>query len=256
MTYGRRGETLRWPTGGRSVERAVDLTAEMAGLWARLGPAAGAGPGRVIQFVAARSGEGVSTVAREFARVAAARSSRPAWLVDTDFGDQSQLMAVSEQPDRFGRPGPHAVGTPDGSTFFEVQPPLQDRDGWPVPDARLLVARPFLGTRLWVTRLRREGLGTGRRLRLSTSPSYWKAMRDVADFVVVDSPAFDRDDTAVRLAPLVDLTILVVAAEYAGAGEPAALKAALQASGGEVGGLVFNRARLDLPPIGRSRDVA
>jgi hypothetical protein len=55
---------------------------------------------------------------------------------------------------------------------------------------------------------------------------------------------------------MVDLTILVVAAEYADAGEPAAFKAVLQAVGGEIGGLVFNRARLDLPPTGRRLEVA
>ena len=45
----------------------VDLTSEMAGLWAALGPAP-SHRGRVIQVVAANSGEGASTVAREYAR--------------------------------------------------------------------------------------------------------------------------------------------------------------------------------------------
>ncbi|MDD3836297.1 MAG: sugar kinase, partial [Phenylobacterium sp.] len=59
----------------------VDLSAEMAGLWASLGaPAAGAG--RIVQFIAARRGEGASTVAREFAHFAARRAGRSVWLVD------------------------------------------------------------------------------------------------------------------------------------------------------------------------------
>jgi hypothetical protein len=44
----------------------VDLTSEMADLWTALG-APTVGPTRVIQFVAATTGEGASTVAREFA---------------------------------------------------------------------------------------------------------------------------------------------------------------------------------------------
>jgi Flp pilus assembly CpaE family ATPase len=49
----------------------VDLTAEMEGLRASLGPAR-AERARVVQFVAAVGGEGTSTVAREYARVTAA----------------------------------------------------------------------------------------------------------------------------------------------------------------------------------------
>ena len=48
----------------------VDLTSEMAALWAALGPAPGH-RGRVVQIAAAGSGEGVSTVARDYARLAA-----------------------------------------------------------------------------------------------------------------------------------------------------------------------------------------
>jgi Mrp family chromosome partitioning ATPase len=79
----------------------VDLTTEMAGLWAALGPAP-AHRGRVILFAAAQTGEGVSTVAREFARMAAVRGRRPAWLVDGDLTQQAQMEQVAAQPDRFG----------------------------------------------------------------------------------------------------------------------------------------------------------
>ena len=53
----------------------VDLNTEMADLWASLGTPA-PGRARAVQFVAARRGEGTSTVAREFARFAARRAGR------------------------------------------------------------------------------------------------------------------------------------------------------------------------------------
>jgi Mrp family chromosome partitioning ATPase len=81
-------------------------------------------------------------------------------------------------------------------------------------------------------------------------------MREVADFVVIDSPAYDRDDAAITLAPQVDLTIVVVAAEHAAPEESLALAAALRSAGGEVAGLVFNRARYDIRSAGRSLEVA
>ena len=71
----------------------VDLTSEMAALWAALGPAP-AHRGRVIQIAAANTGEGVSTVAREYARLAAVRARRPVWLIDGDLAQQGQLEAV------------------------------------------------------------------------------------------------------------------------------------------------------------------
>ena len=74
----------------------VDLTTEMAGLWAALGPAP-AHRGRVIQFVSATSGEGVSTVAREYARLAAVRARKPVWLIDGDLAQQGQEDAVAAE---------------------------------------------------------------------------------------------------------------------------------------------------------------
>ena len=61
----------------------VDLSSEMADLWASLGSPA-AGRSRVIQITAARTGEGASTVARELAHYAARKAGRSVWLVDLD----------------------------------------------------------------------------------------------------------------------------------------------------------------------------
>ena len=119
----------------------VDLTSEMAGLWAALGPAP-AHRARVIQFASAATGEGVSTVAREFARLAAVRARKPVWLIDGDLTQQGQLEAVAAEADRFGQLGKPAQASPDGSCFFAVTPRVVGRDGKPVPAARLMTARP------------------------------------------------------------------------------------------------------------------
>ena len=61
-----------------------DLRADLATLWSvatRLRPAQGA---RSIMFVAARSGEGTSSMAASFALMAAEHVTRTAWLVDLD----------------------------------------------------------------------------------------------------------------------------------------------------------------------------
>lgn len=219
----------------------VDLTSEMADLWAALGPIP-TQRGRVLQFVSARTGEGTSTIAREFARLAAVRARRPAWLIDADIYDQSQLSAVGMEPERFGPVQGQASASPDGTAFFTIHPPLKDRQGRPMADSRLLHARAVLGGRLWVTRLRMEAMNVAQRAQFLGTPDYWEAMRRHADYIIVDSPAADRSDAAITLAPHMDATVLVVAADEQDVGDPAALRDALDAADGFVAGMVFNRA--------------
>jgi Mrp family chromosome partitioning ATPase len=226
----------------------VDLTVEMGSLWAALGPAP-ADRGRVIQFVSATGGEGTSTVAREFARLAAVRGRKPAWLVDADLENQSQMAAINAEPDRFGRLGRAAGASPDGSIFFGVRPAARDAEGRPIGDANLLAARPALGTRLWVTRLRLDLLGRAPNPVIVPSGAYWEALRRHADYIVVDSPAADRSDTALALAPFVDATVLVITADQTEASAVAALRDLIEGAGGEVAGLVLNRARATTPKL-------
>ena len=219
----------------------VDLTSEMAGLWAALGPAP-QHRGRVIQFASASTGEGVSTVAREFARLAAVRARKPVWLIDGDLLQQGQLEAAAAEPERFGRLGRAALASPDGSSFFAVTPRVMDRQNRPVAPARLLAARPCLGGRLWITRFATETLRSGQRVEVIGDPGYWDALRKHADTVVIDSPAADRNDMTITLAPFVDATILVVAAETTAAHEPVILRDEIEAVGGRIAGAVVNRS--------------
>lgn len=224
----------------------VDLTSEMAGLWAALGPAP-AHRGRVLQFVSARSGEGVSTVAREYARLAAVRARRPVWLIDGDLSQQGQQDAVAAEPERFGRLGAPVQASPDGSIFYAVTPPVRAADGRALPPSRLLTARAALGGRLYVSRFRIEALRSGQRVEAVGDARYWDALRRHADTVVIDSPSTDRLDAALILAPLVDATVIVVAAETTDAGEAVALRDEIEAVGGRLAGVVMNRARWKPP---------
>ena len=224
----------------------VDLTSEMAALWAALGPVPGH-RGRVVQIAAAGSGEGVSTVAREYARLAAVRARRPVWLIDADLARQGQMDAVAAQPERFGTLGKVAIATPDGSIFFAVTPRIMDRAGKPVHPARLMTARPCLGGRLWVTRFAAEQLRSGQRAEAVSDARYWDALRKHADTVVIDAPAADRSDTAITLAPYVDATVLVVAAESGAANQPLMLRDEIEAVGGRIAGVVVNRSTYKPP---------
>ncbi|WP_125257206.1 hfsB [Brevundimonas fluminis] len=218
----------------------IDLTSEMAALWSALGPAPARG-GRMVLIVSALSGEGASTVSREYARLAAVRARRPVWLIDADLDQPGQQEAVAAAPDRFGTLSRPAFASPDGSCFFDVHPPAKSRDGRIVPPARLLTARSCLGGRLWVSRFAAEAIRVGQRVEASPDPAYWNALRPHAEIVVVDCPAAERSDTALVLAPLADAVVLVVAAESTGADEASALRQEIEAVGGRIAGVVLNR---------------
>ena len=190
----------------------VDLTAEMAQLWASLGPEV-AGQARVIQFVAASGGEGTSTLAREFARFAARRSRRSIWLVDLDLMASAQHTAVVANPAHYGVLGQQTAASPDGSAFFTVQPPALGPDGRPWRDSRYLVAHPVGGPNLWVTRFRREALRGDQTAHVMPTADYWNALRGYAELVVIDAPAADRSRAALTVAPFMDCSVLVVAAD-------------------------------------------
>src|SRR6185437_7125521 len=101
----------------------MDLSAEMAELWESLG-APPAGRPLAIEFVAARDGEGVSTVARELAFHLARWERRRVWLIDLDLIGQSQAQAFADDPLRFGEIGQAAQASPDGPMVFTVRPAL------------------------------------------------------------------------------------------------------------------------------------
>jgi len=224
----------------------VNLTAEMAQLWASLGPPAH-GQGRVVQFVAATRGEGASTIAREFARFAAGRASRPVWLVDLDLQGAGQHAAIAAEPQRYGLLGRPAAASPAGEAFFTVQPSARTPQGKTVPDAQYLCAQPAGGAKLWVTRFRREMLRPGQNAQLLPSGDYWTALRQHAELVAVDAPSADRSSAATIVAPYVDLTVLVVSADGKDTRAPAALRDAIEQAGGRCAGIVFNRATIDPP---------
>jgi len=199
--------------------------------------------GRAIMFVSAYSGEGVSTVAREYARCEAAFAKKPVWLVDADLGAQSQLAAVTQDSKRFGPPGPLSQATPDGSVFFFLTPVGRDSQGNVIDDDKYLVARSFLDSRLWVTRVRDQSIGPGQRLKIIDRSTYWKALRHHTQTIVVDVPAMDRSSVALQLAGQMDGVVLVVSEDFGDVQARINLKNDLEQVGGNLMGLVYNRAR-------------
>jgi hypothetical protein len=220
----------------------VDLASEMAQLWTSLGPPV-PGYGRVVAFVSATPGEGVSTIAREFAAFAAERVRRNVWLVELGVPACSQVRAIVEERARYGPLGREVAASPDGSAFFAVQPSPRGPDGRPWPAGRYLAGHRVANRRLWVTRFRRELLRPGQSVRVIPTADYWNALRRHADLVVIDAPAASSSKAAMITAPFADVTVLVVAADSGDMQRAAQLRDSIVAAGGRCAGVMVNRAR-------------
>ncbi len=79
----------------------VDLSDEMDELARALGTPTGAGE-RLVQFVAADPGEGVSTLARAFAFKAAEKARRGVWLIELDLMGGGQYGEIASDPEDYG----------------------------------------------------------------------------------------------------------------------------------------------------------
>lgn len=217
----------------------LDLRQDLSGLWqaaTRVTPRSG---GRVLMFMAAREGEGTSSVAASFALMAAARAARMTWLIDLDLRENPLYTAFSKGIlSGVGRPG-HAL---DASLGVEQIYSVPGSEAVPAL-FKLLTAHQIDGLRLLVTRFRNERLAPGQRVRMQAAPGWWDALRRSADWAIIDAPALARSAAGLTYAPLVDGVVLVVQAEAAGAGEVEDLRAAVEAAGGTVVGVVMNRLK-------------
>ncbi len=131
--------------------------------------------------------------------------------------------------------------------FFPGPPPARPAEGQAWPDTGSLTAHTVGPARWWVTRFRREAMQPGQTVHVLPQPAYWDALRKFADLIVVDCPSTDRSKAALTVAPFMDQTVLVVAAEQKDVQAPAMLRDAIGQAGGKVAGLFFNRVTVEEP---------
>jgi Mrp family chromosome partitioning ATPase len=166
-------------------------------------------------LMAARNGEGVSTIARDLGIVSAANGSRT-------------LVLAAEAPGR---------RTDWPRSVYGISTALRTIDGPPslemfaVGESRLalgaLSARMALAVPAWIAIL--------------------TELRSVFDFVLVDAPALERAFTGVMLAPHIDATAIVLAAESTRTVSARALRDRLAEVGATTVGVILNKRRYYLP---------
>ncbi|WP_417482052.1 hypothetical protein [Maricaulis sp.] len=201
----------------------MNLTAELSQLIDQLEPIARpGGQGRALMVMGSRPGAGASTVARELARLAALRSQRGVWLYDLDFSGNAQSRAARVQ----------------GPAFDAA---LGREPFWALKTGRgraRIVARQSVVPNLFVSELQSEP-GAVESVGLRAAPEYWSAVREAIDLAIIDAPS--NSVAPLSLAADLDGVILVADARDPNGAGLQARRAAIEARGGVVAGLILNR---------------
>lgn len=224
-----------------------DLRHDLTGLWHLAGSLPADRGGRVILFIGAHSGEGVSSVAVSFAQLAAAHAARMTWLVDLGIRRNHLYTSYSKGIVKdAGRPM-HALDASLGTEqIYSVSGHETD-----VSYSRLLNAHQIEGQRLLVTRFRSDRLAPGQRVQLRTAPAWWAALRKAADWVVVDTPPAEESRAGLAFVSQADGVVLVVKADVTPATDVAALRRDVEMHGGKVLCVVLNEVGHDARLAGR-----
>lgn len=224
-----------------------DLRQDIAGLWHLANGLPVDRGGRVILFIGAHPGEGVSSVAVSFAQLAASHAPRMTWLIDLNIRRNPLCTAFSKGIVKdAGRPM-HALDASLGAEQIYAVPGHETERAF----GRLLNAHQIEGQRLLVTRFRSDRLGPGQKVQLRTAPGWWAALRKAADWVVVDAPPVDQSRAGLAFVSQADGVVLVVKADGAPAADVAALRRDVELHGGKVLGVVLNQVGDDARVVGR-----
>jgi Mrp family chromosome partitioning ATPase len=173
----------------------------------------------VVQLIAARDGEGTSSLARDLCLIAAREVGLRTILLDTDGPGRKQVEWMREK---------HYV---------------------PLSLAGSIAVRP---TSLNVLRVGASTLHVGEPMGdapvpAAAWPGILKLLRPRFDLVVVDSPAVTGSFDGVLIAPHVDGSLIVIEAQTTRATQVQALRDRLVEIGGKVIGTILNKRQFHIP---------
>ena len=232
----------------------VTLFDEMVRLFAVLNPPLNEGRGRILQFVSAQPDEGVSTIAREFARVAALHSPDNVLLLDLNTqadGQYHHFKDIELRDHSLAVSEPIEIGV-DPAALWRVVSETELQDRMTLPRGELVTFHRIGSTRLLVSQFHREALHDSHMAQVTNRPAFWDEVRDRVNFTIVDSPASSMSVDGLAVSAMMDAVVLVVEAETTRVPVIEDLRDRLRARGAHLAGVVFNKRSFYIPePIYR-----
>jgi len=189
------------------------------------------GGGRVVMFVQASAGEDTAGIVRSCAE----SLSGPTLLIDLDLRRDAHAAHYRD------RLGAGVDARADGASFHRVL----DAQGNRVAERALQRCRVG-ATSLSITRFARESIAREMRVQVSGARAYWDALRAQGGITLVDAPALDRAPYVRALLAAMDGVVLVISDAPGAAPRAIDARAALDAAGATIAGLVY--AQHERPP--------
>jgi Mrp family chromosome partitioning ATPase len=193
-------------------------------------PVLSGGGGRVVLFIAARRGEGVSTVART---ATLSCGQRTAYCIDLDLRRNAMIRAFQANDTMLG---PRLDGRLAGRSFYQIQ----HSNGEPARERspafgfhRIAASRAYVGS------FDPRVVPPDGRVMISQEPAYWNAVRAGGAIGIVDAPALERSMMALRLVKHMDGVVLVVGRGAGAAPAAVVARDQLQTAGANLLGLVY-----------------
>jgi len=212
------------PGNPRKTPTDSGMHKEMALLYQQIDSLLHGSPKKVIQFIAAREGEGTSTIVREFARTSATILGKSVFLFN------------AELPDALPSPaGAGGVGDDGGGQDLRT-PEASETDVSrvePSTTSVCLIPQDFTNIRKYFYSPRID--------------SFWDSLRQQFDLILIDSPPFETSPDGIAISHRVDGVVLVLEAEKTRWPVAEHLKKQILLNGGNILGVVFNKRRYYIP---------
>ncbi len=230
------------PNDRRGLDSLFFNAAETKRLFSLMNPVFVPGEGLVVEFISANPGEGVSTLARDFAMMASQYVDGDVLLIDFDWrrSDHHAFFQATAQDDPSIAPGPPLTLAVDFNRLLRSshrseaeeprKPPLTFHR---LGDTALIVTRPTPG--LTDTP------------RLVNQPDFWADLRRSVMLTVVDAPPAAYSFDGIVICGAMDAVILVLAAETSRVPVIVELHEKLMAQGAPVVGAILNKRRFYIP---------
>jgi Mrp family chromosome partitioning ATPase len=210
---------VHFPETGASLS----MEKEMIGLYQSMDSLLPDSPRKVIQFIGSRSGEGVSTIVRQFAFMAAFRMGKPVLILDADQnnGDQAGFFGI------FGSPG-WDKALLDHETIERSIKRVNDSS-------------------LYVSALSPRSKATPQILDVSRLKAFFALLKERFALVLIDSSSSANGADSTALSRCADGVVLVVEADKTRWPVAENMQTRIRKSGGNILGVVFNKRRYYIP---------
>lgn len=207
---------------------------QMQGVWSAVAAATG-GAGAAVMFMGARRGDGVSSIARSFAKLSAGRAARSVWLLDLDFFADGQFEALGGNSGRFSGPFDMTFGR---MPFWKATPRAPDGS----QGEGAVVGYRSTNQKLFVSRFSKSALHADQKLQVAPAPEYWRAVRSNVDMTVVDAPPLEQSRAGLALVADMDGVVLVIDNDHGDVRDAIEMRDEVIGRGGRCLGIVVSGA--------------